>query len=160
MRPILLPSVCFCVLALTASGASRLAAQASPFASTSSSDDRVQITIVLTDRADEPMLMRRAGAGPRNVILLNAGAADPQQLSDAVFQLLVLEAQDPRGERRADDAAQRVRTSAPHPVYPWAAEAVERLRTASRQQLRGVEHGRQHRTLQLWVPRLRGASPE
>lgn len=145
-----------CALALSAWGAApQLAAQANPLTPPSSPDGRVPIMLVLTENGGAPALLRRAGNGPRNVILLDSTTVDAQQLSDAVFHLLILEAQDPRGERRSDQAAQRVQVSEPHPAYPWASEALDRLRSAARQPVRGVSADRQHRVVQIWATPLR-----
>lgn len=143
---------------LATAGLPTLSAQESPFVSRGAADDRVHITIVLTDREAPTTLLRRAGPGERNIILMHADSVDAQRLSDAVFQLLILEAQDPEGQGRADNQAQRMRIGTSRPAYPWAAEAVERLRTAARRQLRAVAGGRRHRALEVWMPRLRPAT--
>lgn len=144
-------------LALAVVGApAALAAQVSPLTPPDAPDGRIAITLVLTDHGAASTLLRRAGNEDRNVILLDSATVDVHQLSDAVFQLLILEAQDPRGQRRADNAAQRVRTSAPHPGYPWAAEALQRLRAADPRPIGGVGAGRQSRAMQIWMPPLRG----
>lgn len=148
-----------CAFVLNAAAAAPgLAAQESPLTPPSGPDARIPITLVLTESSGAPTLLRRAGGEPRNVILLDAATVDAQQLSDAVFHLLVLEAQDPRGERRADNAAQRVRIDTPHPVYPWAGEALQRLRDSARQPVPGVGGGRQHRTVRIWARPLRGVA--
>lgn len=145
----------FCAFSLSAWGAvPRLAAQQNPLEAPQAPDGRIPITLVLAESGRETTLLRRAGSEPRNVILLAAATVDAQQLSDAVFHLLILEAQDPWGHRRADNAAQRVRLDAPHPVYPWAGEALERLRTAAAQPIRSLG-GRQRRTVQIWATPLR-----
>ena len=134
----------------------QLRAQEGPFVPPGEADARIAITLVLTGTGGQPTLLRRPGGEARNVILLDSTQVNAQQLSDAVFQLLILEAQDPAGQGRAPNAAQRVRSDVPHPVYPWAGEAVQRLRNAARQSIPGVTAGRQHRTLQIWVRPLRG----
>ena len=81
---------------------------------------------------------------------------DAQQLSDAVFHLLILEAQDPQGRRRSNNAAQRTRVDQPHPVYSWADEALARLRSAPRRPLEAGPAGQRYRTIQIWARPLRG----
>ncbi|HEX6042823.1 hypothetical protein [Longimicrobium sp.] len=135
-----------------------LPAQVSPLTPPQTPESRVAITLVLTDHGAGPTLLRRTGNEDRNVILLDSATVDAQQLSDAVFQLLILEAQDPQGQRRGNNAAQRVRISEPHPVYWWAAEALQRLRASDPLRIRGVGGGRESRTLRIWMPPLRGLS--
>ena len=101
-------------------------------------------------------MLRRAAAESPNVILLDSATVDAQQLSDAVFHLLILEAQDPQGRRRSNNAAQRARIDQPHPVYSWADEALMRLRSAARQPLEVGPAGQRYRTIQIWVRPLRG----
>jgi hypothetical protein len=145
------------VVVLSAWGAvPHLAAQASPLTPPTGQDGRISITLVLTESGGTPTLLRRAGSEPRNIILLDAATVDVQQLSDAVFHLLIVEAQDPQGQRRGDNVAQRVRVSTPHPVYSWADEALQRLRGAAPQTVAGVGAGRQHRAVQIWAAPLRG----
>jgi hypothetical protein len=136
----------------------RLAAQTGPFDPPRGSDDRIVVTLVLVGGGNEPTLLRRPGGQARNVILLDSVRVNAQQLSDAVFQLLILEAQDPAGQRRAPNSAHRVRTDVPHPVYPWAEEALQRLRASSGQSIPGVTTGRQQRTIQIWLRPLRGVA--
>ncbi len=149
----------FGALALIAcASASRLTAQTSPFGPPSGPDARIPITLVLTGNGAQPTLLRRPGGEARNVVLLDSTQVNAQQISDAVFQLLILEAQDPAGQRRALNAAVRVRTDMPHPVYPWAEDAIRRLRASSRQAIPGVTTGREQRTLQIWMRPLRGVA--
>ena len=137
--------------------APHLAAQASAFTPPTGPDGRVPITLVLTSGEGAPTVLRRAADVSRNVILLDSATADAQQLSDAVFHLLILEAQDPQGQRRNNNAAQRARVAQPHPVYSWADEALARLRSAPRRPLEGVGRGGQrYRTIQIWARPLRG----
>lgn len=144
-------------LALAAcASAPRLSAQAGPFDPPSGPDNRIPVTLVLAGTGGQPALLRRPGGEARNVVLLDSSQVNAQQLSDAVFQLLILEAQDPAGERREPNAAQRVRTDVPHPVYPWADEAIRRLRLSSPQSIPGVTAGGRQRTLQVWMRPLRG----
>ena len=133
------------------------AAQASAFTSPAAPDGRIPITLVLTSGAAEPTVLRRAIVDESpNVILLDSATVDAQQLSDAVFHLLILEAQDPQGRRRSNNAAQRVRVDQPHPVYSWANEALERLRSAPRRPMQGLRAGQRYRTIQVWARPLRG----
>ena len=141
-------------MTLCASVSSELTAQNGPFDRVD--ETRIPVTFVLTATGEAPVLLRRPGGEAHNVILLDSKTVDAQQLSDAVFQLLVLEAQDPRGERRAYNAASRVRANIPHPVYPWAEEAIRRLRASAPQAIPGVTRGRGQRVLQIWMPPLRG----
>lgn len=134
----------------------QLRAQDGPFVPPGGPDARIAITVVLTGTGGQPALLRRPGGEARNVILLDSMQVNAQQLSDAVFQLLILEAQDRAGQGRAPNAAQRVRSDVPHRVYPWAEEAVRRLHGSPRQSIPGVTAGRQHRTLRIWVRPLRG----
>lgn len=132
------------------------AAQASPFTPPSARDGRIPITLVLTSGGAAPTVLRRAGVEAPNVILLDSATVDAQLLSDAVFHFLILEAQDPQGQRRSNQAAQRVRVDQPHPVYSWADEALGRLRSAPRRPLDVGRAGQRYRTIQIWVRPLRG----
>lgn len=136
--------------------APHLSAQASPLTPPTGPDGRIPITLVLTSGGAAPTVLRRAADESPNVILLDSATVDAQQLSDAVFHLLILEAQDPQGQRRSNNAAQRVRTDQPHPVYSWADEALVRLRSAPRRPLEVGPAGRRYRTIQIWARPLRG----
>jgi hypothetical protein len=136
--------------------ATRLSAQASPFTPPTGPDGRVPITLVLTGGGAAPTVLRRPVDQSRNVILLDSSTVDAQQLSDAVFHLLILEAQDPQGQRRSNNAAQRVRVNQPHPVYSWAEEALARLRSAPHRPLEVGPAGQRYRTIQIWARPLRG----
>jgi hypothetical protein len=133
-----------------------LAAQASPFTPPAAPDGRIPITLVLTSGGAAPTVLRRAADEWPNVILLDSATVDAQQLSDAVFHLLILEAQDPQGQRRSNNAAQRVRVDQPHPAYSWADEALDRLRSGPRRPLQGLRAGQRYRTVQIWTRPLRG----
>lgn len=152
-------SVIFALTLAVASVPSRMLAQ-DPFEIPTDPGSRIQVTLVLTGTGQSPALLRRSGDDARDVVLLNPARLDPQQLSDAVFQLLVLEAQDPDGQRRTRNTAQRVRADVPHPVYPWAEEAIRRLRTAPVRSIPGLTGNRQARTLDLWLRPLRGVSKQ
>lgn len=156
MRLRLLMRAFACALLSSGWGAPVVAAQASPLTPPAAPDGRIPITLVLTGGGAAPTLLRRAGDEPRNVILLDSATVDAQQLSDAVFQFLVLEAQDPQGQRRTNNAAQRVQLNQPHPVYPWAADALQRLRSANGRPVAGLRAGARHRTVQIWANPLRG----
>jgi hypothetical protein len=136
--------------------APHLAAQGSAFTPLTAPDGRIPITLVLTTSGAVPTVLRRAVDESRNVILLDSATVDAQQLSDAVFQLLILEAQDPQGQRRSNNAAQHVRIDQPHPVYSWAGEALARLRNAPRRPLELGRAGQPYRTIQIWARPLRG----
>lgn len=136
--------------------APHLSAQASPLTPPTGPDGRIPITLVLTSGGAAPTVLRRAADESPNVILLDSATVDAQQLSDAVFHLLILEAQDPQGQRRSNRAAQRVRADQPHPVYSWAEEALVRLRSAPRRPLEVGPAGHRYRTIQIWARPLRG----
>jgi len=136
--------------------APHLAAQASAFTPPTAPDGRIPVTLVLTGGGAAPTVLRRPADESRNVILLDSATVDAQQLSDAVFQLLILEAQDPQGQHRSNNAAQRVRINQPHPVYSWAGEALARLRNAPRLPLEVGRAGQRYRTIQIWARPLRG----
>lgn len=142
---------------LVSASVAQLHAQAGPFDAPTGPDVRIPITLVLAGNGAQPTLLRRPGGEARNVVLLDSMQVTAQQLSDAVFQLLILEAQDPAGQRRAPNAAQRVRTDVPHPIYPWAEDAVRRLRDSPGRAIPGVTGGREQRTIQIWMRPLRGA---
>lgn len=137
-----------------------LSAQANAFTPPTGPDGRIPITVVLTGGGTAPIVLRRTAAESPNVILVDSATVDAQQLSDAVFHLLILEAQDPQGRRRSNNAAQRVRADQPHPVYPWADEALVRLRSAPRRPLQAGPAGQQYRTIQLWARPVRGMRRE
>lgn len=133
-----------------------LSTQAGPLTPPTGPDGRIPITLVLTSAGGAPTVLRRADDESPNVILLDSATVDAQQLSDAVFHLLILEAQDPQGHRRSNNAAQRVRVDQPHPVYSWADEALARVRSAPRRPLEVGRAGQRYRTIQIWVRPLRG----
>lgn len=124
-----------------------------PFTRSSSSDGRIPITIVLDENVDAPTILRRASASPANVILTNSESLTPQALSNAIFSLLLLEARDPDGHQRQDNAAQRIILSSPWPVFSWAAQALGLLHSA---QVRHVPALGTRKTVQVWVPPLTG----
>ena len=140
--------------------APHLSAQANAFTPPTGPDGRIPITLVLTSGGAAPIVLRRAAAEAPNVILLDSATVDALQLSDAVFHLLILEAQDPQGQRRSDNAAQRVRVNQPHRVYLWAEEALARLRSAPCRPLEAGRAGERYRTIQIWARPLRGVRRE
>lgn len=146
----------FALLSSAWATAPHIAAQASPFTPPSAPDGRIPITLVLTSSGAAPTVLRRAGDESPNVILLDSATVDAQLLSDAVFHFLILEAQDPQGQRRSNQAAQRVRVEQPHPVYSWADEALKRLRSAPRRPLEVGRAGQRYRTIQIWARPVRG----
>lgn len=127
------------------------AAQRSALERPESPDGFIPITLVMTNHGGSPALFRRAGAEHQNLILVDA-TVDAQQLSDAVFSLLIFEARDPGGHERADKAAQRSRLDRVHPIYSWADYALHRLRTAEKQRIRGMG---EHRAVQIWMRPVR-----
>jgi hypothetical protein len=131
-------------------------AQASAFAPPAAPDGRIPITLVLTSGGGAPTVLRRAADESANVILLDSATMDAQQLSDAVFNLLIMEAQDPQGRRRSNHAAQRIRLDQPHPVYSWANEALTRLRSAPPRPVEALRAGQRYRIIQVWARPLRG----
>jgi hypothetical protein len=146
-------ALAFALLVSAWATAPRAAAQARAFTPPAAPDGRIPITLVLTSSGAAPTVLRRVANESPNVILLDSATVDAQQLSDAVFHLLIMEAQDPQGQRRSNNAAQRVRVDQPHPVYSWADEALERLRSAPRRSMQGLRAGR---TIQVWARPLRG----
>jgi hypothetical protein len=136
--------------------APQLSAQTNAFTPPTGPDGRIPITLVLTSGGAAPTVLRRAADESPNVILLDSATVDAQQLSDAVFHLLILEAQDPQGQRRSNNAAQRIRVDQPHPVYSWADEALARLGSAPRRPLEAGRAGQRYRTIQIWMRPLRG----
>jgi len=129
----------------------QVAAQAGPSVFSGSEGTRVPIVLVLVPGNAPPSLLRRPGGADRNVVLVSDGALTPQSVSDAVLSILISEARDPEGRQRSDGTAQRMRFDQQVRVYPWAAEAIVRLRNSAVRPIRGV--GRR-RSLELWLPSL------
>lgn len=146
MRRILLAAAALAVGSGTAGGAR---AQASPFTPPAAAEHRVPVTLVLVDGGLPTSFFRRSSADARNVILVNAATADERELSLAVFTLLNTDARDSTGVERSDNLLGRVRPNPDIPVYPWAAEALQRLKAADRQHIHGLPEGR---TLPVWLP--------
>jgi hypothetical protein len=130
-----------------------LPAQADPFTPSTQADGRVQVTLTAAKAGTPTVMLRRAGTGPRNVILVDFGALTPESLSNAVAGLLIAEAMDPEGRQRSDRAAQRMALSQPAPVYSWAQEAIRRLRAQA--DARSRSQGPQ--SLRIWVAPFRRA---
>lgn len=141
-------SIIFALVAAILSSAAPVAAQRDPFVAPDPPGTRIPITLVLSERQSAPVALRRPGARHSNVLLLDSTTISPRILSDAVFGLLVAEAQDPNEEARSENAASRLRPDIPHRVYPWAAEAMTRLRLAAPQPVRGIGN---RRALQIWM---------
>ena len=143
------------LLAMMTAGAGRMAAQGAPQAASGPPSGQVPVTLILVSNGASPGVLRRSGSGPRNVILLDSASVDIQQLSDAVFGLLVMEARDSAGSKRSDSEVARFRLDKPHPVYAWAAATLDQLRTAPKGAIPGVGQGR---WLEIHVTPLRGHS--
>lgn len=125
-------------------------AQASPFTPAAAAEHRVPVMLVLVEGGLPTAFFRRSSADARNVVLVNAATADERELSVAIFTLLNTEARDSTGVERSDNLLGRVRPNPDVPVYPWAREALQRLKAANRQHFHGLPEGR---TLTMWLPR-------
>jgi len=107
--------------------------------------NRVPVTVALVDRLPDEsapaIILRRANASPRDVILLKRSAATPAQLSAAIFTLQVVRAQG--GDTARSDVTVRVRaTDGPRAwkerTEPKLASSLGRLRDAAPQTIVGV----------------------
>jgi len=145
-----------CTLLMLTLVVGEVSAQRDPFTSPRSPDGRVPVTLVLVSNGLSPAIMRRAGAEPRNVIVLDAGSASARQLSDALFGLMIMEAHDPNGSKRSDNELSRFRLSKSRPVVSWSSEALIRLQAATTTRIRGVGAGR---VLEVWVKPLPAPAP-
>ncbi len=134
----------------TVAGGERASAQDDPFSRPEGVEQRVQITLMSSGSGRPAMILRRRSE-PQNVILLDANATE-QQLSDAVFMLLAMEARDPNGRDRSDGLAQSVQLDPHAPVYPWSAAAIMRLRAAEQRQVPGMGD---RRSVDIWVRPVR-----
>lgn len=112
----------------------------------------IPVTIVLAEGQGPPVIFRRA-TEPRNVILINRSISG-SQLSSAVFALLIAEARDPSGRGRSDNSASQVNMPRATPGYANAGEAISRILRGPVRRLNGF--GGDTRTLEVWVPSLRG----
>jgi hypothetical protein len=119
---------------------------------------RVPVTVAIVERlpvTGAPFLvLRRASAAPRDVILLPAGA-DARLLSEAVQTLLI--ARQAGGDTATATATLRVRPqrgrTAQRPVLPWAQRVLTDLRRAAARPLDGVGTVP---AVEIWLPRQFG----
>ncbi len=122
---------------------------------------RVPVTVVTVERLPVPgapfVVLRRADASPRDVIVLPAGA-DAKLLSEAVQALLV--ARQAGGDTAAATATLRVRPqrgrTSQRPVLPWAQRVLNDLRRADARPVEGVGSVR---AVEIWVPAQTRRSP-
>lgn len=138
--------VCFILCA-----AGELSAQQSPFVRPDAPADRVQITLVLSSRGGRTAFFRRTQGEHSNVVMVDSATATPQQLSDAVFGLLVAEAQDTGGHVRSDNMARQTRLNVQRPAYGWAVDALALLVAERPQPVRGMG---MRRAIRIWLPPL------
>jgi hypothetical protein len=118
---------------------------------------RVPVTVALVERlqdyGDGPaVILRRSDVAPRDVILLRAEAANAQQLSRVVFDLLAIRRQV--GDTASITGAVRVRPQKGAPArtpreLPWAQRVVDDVRRAELQNIPGVG---MVRAVQIWLP--------
>jgi hypothetical protein len=132
----------------------RLEAQqsGSPFHAREGDSSFVHVVLVADPTVPAATTMRRAMSEPRNVVIIDPDATDPAALSQVIFGLLVAESTDPDGRRRSDRGAVRMSRPIAAPTYPWAADALDRLRQAEPVVL--GELG-ERPALSLWLRRLR-----
>ena len=83
----------------------------SPAALAHRPEERIEVTLTIARHDGPPLILRRAGDTPRDVVLVNPSRTDAQQLSDAIHALLVLQASDPEGLRRNDRVASSPRSA-------------------------------------------------
>lgn len=114
-------------------------------------DGYVAITI-LAQEETPPTIFRRLSGEPRNLILMDAGATTPKEISDAIITLLWLEETDPTGQNRSDNSAYRVTRVAGGPLLAGVPELGRFLRTAQRRTIQGYGSGT---ALEVWVKPLR-----
>lgn len=112
----------------------------------------IPVTVVLAEGNGPPVIFRRA-TEPRNVIMINRSTSEAQ-LSSAVFSLLVVEARDPSGRDRADNAALRVNMPRSTPAYAQAGEAISRILRGPVRQVEGL--GGEVRAIEVWARPLSG----
>ncbi len=130
------------------------ASQRDPFTAPAGDERVVPVTVLLRPVHPDPMILRRNSAGMRNVLIVNS-SIDPKHLSNAIIGLLIAEAQDPDGRRRSDRAAQRVTLDRQAPEYPWAQEAIDRLKASPERVHPGLGRAR---SIRIWVAPLRRVS--
>jgi|SRR5215213_3426838 len=119
---------------------------------------RVPVTIALVERLPVPgapfVVLRRANAAPRDVILLPS-SADAALLSEAVQMLLV--ARQAAGDTAVTTATLRVRPqrgrTTPRPVFPWAQRVLSDLRRTDARPVEGVGAVP---AVEIWLPRQFG----
>lgn len=115
---------------------------------------RVPVTVVIVERLPVTgapfVVLRRADATPRDVILLPAGA-DAKLLSEAVQMLLI--ARQAGGDTAAAPATLRVRPQrgriSQRPVLPWAQRVLNDLRRAEPRRVEGVGSVP---AVEIWLP--------
>jgi hypothetical protein len=131
--------------------AGELTAQPSPFVRPDPAAGRVQITLVLNSRGGRTAFFRRSQGEHSNVVLVDSATATAQQLSNAVFGLLVAEAQDPDGHGRSENMAHETRLNVQRPAYSWAVDALALLTAERPQPVRGMG---MRRAIRIWLPPL------
>ena len=115
---------------------------------------RVPVTVVIVERLPVTgapfVVLRRADATPRDVILLPAGA-DAKLLSEAVQALLA--ARQAGGDTAGASATLRVRPrrgrTSQRPVLPWAQRVLNDLRRAEARRVEGVGSVP---AVEIWLP--------
>jgi hypothetical protein len=144
----------FQILVMLFTFSSEAVSQRDPFTAPAGDELVVPITVLLRPVQPGPLILRRNSAGMRNVLIVNS-SIDAKHLSEAIIGLLVAEAQDPGGSRRSDGVAQRVRLDRQTPEYPWAREAIERLKKSPERVHPGLGRAR---AIRIWVAPLRRVS--
>jgi len=115
---------------------------------------RVPVTVATVERLPVPdapfVVLRRADAAPRDVILLPSGA-DAKLLSEAVQALLV--ARQAGGDTAVAPTTLRVRPqrgrTSQRPVLPWAQRVLNDLRRAEARPVEGVGAVP---AVEIWLP--------
>lgn len=144
-----------CVVAALTSGT---AGAQSPAALAHQPEERIEVTLTLAGHDGPPLILRRAGDTPRDVVLVNPSRTDARQLTVAIHALLVLQAADPEGLRRNDRLAASPTFTTPIPPYPWADAMLRRLRDAAQRSNTGTASPWSE-TISMPVPRLRPRQP-
>lgn|SRR5690606_33574480 len=111
----------------------------------------VAIRLIASEGQDRPRIMRRTDGEVANIIVLDPQITSGRALSDAVTALLVMDAEDPLGRRRSNITASVARVNGGR-VYPWAAEALQRLSGA---EARRIERFGHHRNILVYLPPFR-----
>lgn len=142
-----------CAVAASFCPALPLGGQPAPGPSPAADTSWLSLTVVLTQHGVAPLVLRRAGVEPRNVILVDSATIDDRRLSAAIFSFLVMERLDSEGQERSNAAASRPMFHENAPYYPWAGATLRQLRTAPIQSVQGIGS---HRAIQIAVPPLRG----